>query len=86
MRSTRQSNIIVGGLCVLGITAMASIPYFLRMNSNPLYSKDGPLTGTQRQRGMYVSSGTDVGLDPNWDQKEGKYKGYKSHSQSFPKD
>ncbi len=42
-----------------------------------MLTKDGPLTGSQRQRGMYLNSGVDLGVDPDWDMKERKWKGYK---------
>lgn len=45
------------------------------MYQKPLLTKDGPLTGSQRQRGMYLNSGLDVGVDPDWDHKERKWKG-----------
>jgi hypothetical protein len=42
-----------------------------------LESKEGPLTASQRQRGMYSQPGVrDVGVDPDWDLKEGKWNGW----------
>jgi hypothetical protein len=35
------------------------------------------LTGSQRQRGMYMNAGShDAGLDPDWDARQNKWTGY----------
>ncbi len=52
---------------------MGSIPYFSRVN-NPSLSAKEKLTGSQRQRGMNLMSGShDAGLDPNYDHSTGTY-------------
>jgi len=41
-----------------------------------LERKEGALTGSQRQRGMYMNAGSsDAGVDPDWDPVERKWKG-----------
>ncbi len=50
-----------------------------------LHTKEGPLTGSQRQRGMYLNAGTqDVGIDPDWDMKEYKWKGNTKRKKMAP--
>ena len=56
---------------------MGSIPFIARKNTNSLQDREGKLTATQRQRGMYVPAGVqDAGIDPDWDIKERKWKGW----------
>mmetsp|Transcript_4382 Transcript_4382/g.8888 ORF Transcript_4382/g.8888 Transcript_4382/m.8888 type:complete len:86 (+) Transcript_4382:120-377(+) len=58
----------VAAMCVLGGGLMFSIPYFIQSRTQPLERKDGKLTGTQRQRGLYMNAGNqDAGIDPDWD-------------------
>lgn len=43
---------------------------------NSLMYKDGKLTGSQRQRGMYIGAGSeDIGRDPDWDPETNTWKG-----------
>jgi hypothetical protein len=53
----------------------------------PLTSKESPLTGSQRQRGMYMNAGSrDAGVDPDWDFKERRWKGYDKQKKSANQD
>ncbi len=67
----KNTNVLLGLLVLCG--AMGSIPYFSRVN-NPSLSAKEKLTGSQRQRGMNLMSGShDAGLDPNYDHSTGTY-------------
>jgi hypothetical protein len=61
---------------------MASIPYVLKKTGaikNQQTSQE-PLTGSQRQRGLFVNSGSkDVGPDPDWDLKTMTWKGKRNN-------
>lgn len=56
-------------LALIGVmSACASIPYTVRsMQTENTLSKEGKLTGSQRQRGMYMNGGSqDAGPDPDY--------------------
>lgn len=54
---------------------LTSFP-FLQPN---IANRDGALSGSNRQRGMFLNYGSkDGGLDPNWDPQTHTYKGRKS--------
>ena len=63
-----------GVIGVIGV--MFSVPFYFRANTPNLYKKDGQLTGSQMQRGLFTANGTDGGLDPDWDFKTNSYTGY----------
>ena len=68
--------VLFGCFTLMGL--MYSIPYILRKNSDNKNSSNKALSGSQRQRGMYLNAGPqDVGPDPNWDFKTQSYKGSK---------
>lgn len=49
---------------------------FLFFAQKNLEKKEGALSGSQRQRGMYLNAGSsDAGIDPDWDPIERKWKG-----------
>lgn len=49
---------------------------FVEYSQKNLERKEGQLTGSQRQRGMYMNAGSsDAGIDPDWDPVERKWKG-----------
>jgi len=53
---------------------MFVVPYILVHNWPTLQNKQGPLTGTQVQRGAFMNTGSkDAGPDPDW--KNGTYVG-----------
>ena len=43
-----------------------------------MVTKDGPLTQSQRQRGMYLGQERDIGRDPDWDLKTNTWQGKRS--------
>jgi len=69
---------------------MFSIPAILRYGM-PHQVQREKLTGSQRQRGMYMNAGSqDVGVDPDWDIKNARWTGhdhkeYKDEDQSYSK-
>jgi len=68
--------VTLAGLFVF-IGSMGIIPYVIAKNNakRSLQWREEALTGSQIQRGPFMNSGSkDVGIDPNWDPKEG-YKG-----------
>ena len=68
--------VLFGCFTFMGI--MYSVPYFLRISNDNKNSTTKALSGSQRQRGMYLNAGSqDVGPDPDWDFKTSTYKGYK---------
>jgi len=53
------------------------LPWVIKGQTKPMASRDGVLTGSQRQRGMYMNAGShDAGLDPDWDARQNKWTGY----------
>ena len=75
-------NVVVAGGLALFAVAMAAFPALAvrRQQSSGApknrMMKEGALNDTQMMRGNYMNSGgRDVGRDPDWDFKEGKYKG-----------
>lgn len=72
---------LAGGLIVL-IGAAASFPYFVRSRQNETtIGKRDKLSPSQRQRGMYMNSGSDAGPDPDYDPSTGVWKGYEKRAQ-----
>jgi hypothetical protein len=68
----------VGAFCFAFFACSFSMPYFIRTNTPNLNSGEKVLTGSQRQRGMYMNAGShDAGLDPDWDPKTNTYNGWK---------
>ena len=65
----RTSNYAVAGGVLLVIGASFSLPAVLRF-AVPHQQNREKLTGSQRQRGMYMNAGAhDAGIDPDWDPK-----------------
>jgi hypothetical protein len=67
MRASKSSNLMVGA----GVFALAAsffaLPAVLRATI-PHQNNREKLTGSQRQRGMYMNAGaSDAGIDPDWD-------------------
>jgi len=69
-------GLVVIGICLLTMGSMYAIPYVLRQSMPNTQRKDGMLTGSQRQRGMFLNANSiDVGPDPDWNLKTGKWEG-----------
>jgi hypothetical protein len=52
----------------------------------PLQNKEGPLSPTQRQRGMFMQVGVqDGGRDPDWDPVLNRWKGFDNKGQKSEK-
>ena len=65
----RTSNYAVAGGVLLVIGASFSLPALMRF-AVPHQQNREKLTGSQRQRGMYMNAGAhDAGVDPDWDPK-----------------
>jgi hypothetical protein len=48
-----------------------------------MQNREGPLTASQRQRGMYMQAGVqDIGRDPDWDPVENRWKGWEKRKKS----
>jgi hypothetical protein len=64
------------GLLAFG-TFMGLLPLIIRKATPAIDSQEKALTGTQRQRGMFLQFGSsDVGPDPDWDPKTKTWKGW----------
>jgi hypothetical protein len=64
------------GLLAFG-TFMGLLPLIIRKTTPAIDSQEKALTGTQRQRGMFLQFGSsDVGPDPDWDPKTKTWKGW----------
>jgi hypothetical protein len=63
-----SGNVKVAVALIGVMTLCASIPYTVRsMQTENTLSKKGKLTGSQRQRGMYMNGGSqDAGPDPDY--------------------
>lgn len=58
----KPNNIGVAAAVIGCIGIMYSVPFILRNNYSNITTKEGKLSGSQRQRGMYLSHGShDVG-------------------------
>jgi len=81
-RMTSKNAALAGGLMVL-IGAAASFPYFVRSRqTETTIGQRDKLSPSQRQRGMYMNSGSDAGPDPDYNPATGEWKGYaKRHAQ-----
>jgi hypothetical protein len=65
------------GLC------MALVPLAIRKMTPAIDAQGKPLTGTQRQRGMYFNYGsTDVGPDVDWDPVTKQWKGWQKRDRT----
>ena len=66
----KSKHFVVGSLCILGTGLMFSLPYIIRVNTvktmiyfiiiknkKPIGERD-MMTGSQRQRGMYMNAGS----------------------------
>lgn len=70
------------GVCIAGILGMGSLPYFLKRTGaiTNQQTSQKPLTGSQRQRGLYINAGNqDVGPDPDWDLQTMTWKGKRNN-------
>lgn len=65
-RPTKSSNRMVAAGCVALAFTFMMVPFYFRFTTPNLNQRE-TLTGSQRQRGMYMISGKDAGLDPDWD-------------------
>ena len=74
-----RRNLFVAAGLVAFVGCTASVPWFVSQRmfaGKNLQQSDKALTGSQVQRGAYMNTGsTDIGPDPNWDFKNGKYRG-----------
>ena len=77
------------GTVVLGLMSVIvmgmSFPYFVRsrQGGTTTVGKTGQLTGSQRQRGMYMNGGSsDAGPDLDYDPATGKWSGYEKRAAS----
>jgi len=73
-------NVIVAASLIGFVGVGASFPFFYMRKQKEkhknLMQQDAPLTGSQVIRGAYINTGTkDIGADPDWDWKNGTYKG-----------
>ena len=79
MPSLRTRNRLV--LLAMGALATASLfapSIYVKAKGKSLSEREKALTGSQVQRGPYMNSGSrDMGVDPDWDLKNGTYKGRK---------
>lgn len=76
-----KNGALAGGLAVL-ITAAASFPYFVRSRqTETTIGQRDKLSPSQRQRGMYMNSGSDAGPDPDYDPSTGTWKGYQKRAE-----
>mmetsp|Transcript_9721 Transcript_9721/g.16058 ORF Transcript_9721/g.16058 Transcript_9721/m.16058 type:complete len:82 (+) Transcript_9721:82-327(+) len=72
----------VGLLCVAAGGAMFGLPFAIRASTKQLTTQEKSLSGSQRQRGMYMNAGSsDAGADPDWDPVEKKWKGHRTKTQ-----
>lgn len=73
-------NFVVAGACVIGVGCMALLPAVFRSNMH-VTNKD-KLSGSQRQRGMYMNAGShDAGVDPDWDPVTKQWNGFKKSNE-----
>jgi len=73
--SLKVRNLAVLGGLAMFVGAMAYLPQRF-VKGKKVVTLDQPLTGSQIQRGPYINSGSrDIGPDPDWNLKEGTYKG-----------
>ena len=69
---TANGKWVIGGCLVLFTVGMGLVPALFkhlhtRAGNNGLQNSKKPLTGSQKQRGMYVQAGQqDIGPDPDW--------------------
>ena len=67
MRPSKSSNLIVAGGVFAVAASFFALPAILRATI-PHQQNREKLTGSQRQRGMYMNAGAvDAGIDPDWD-------------------
>jgi len=79
-----QNHFLVASICALGGTLMFSIPYILRASNPPLDSRE-KMSGSQRQRGLYMNNGShDAGPDPDWDPITRTWNGYEKNKKQSP--
>jgi len=58
------------------VVIYSNMTHYIELFQKNLERKEGSLTGSQRQRGMYMNAGSsDAGVDPDWDPVERKWKG-----------
>lgn len=67
-----------------GAAIMFSVPFVTRYLTPNMYQKE-KLTGSQMQRGLFTSNGTDGGVDPDFDFKTNTYRGRGSRNPKEPK-
>mmetsp|Transcript_10166 Transcript_10166/g.9107 ORF Transcript_10166/g.9107 Transcript_10166/m.9107 type:complete len:84 (-) Transcript_10166:99-350(-) len=80
-----KGNIVIGGICLAFGVSMSLLPYYFRTRTESLSTKQS-LTGSQRQRGMYMNVGSqDAGIDPDWDVDNKRWKGFDKRNPSESK-
>lgn len=79
--SSKNAALASGLMLIIG--AAASFPYFVRRRqTETTIGQRDKLSPSQRQRGMYMNSGSDAGPDPDYNAATGEWKGYaKRHAQ-----
>eukprot|EP00621_Florenciella_sp_RCC1693_P014494 CAMPEP_0182528398 /NCGR_PEP_ID=MMETSP1323-20130603/4488_1 /TAXON_ID=236787 /ORGANISM="Florenciella parvula, Strain RCC1693" /LENGTH=100 /DNA_ID=CAMNT_0024737511 /DNA_START=1 /DNA_END=303 /DNA_ORIENTATION=+ len=72
-KRNRTTGLVVGG-CVI---VVGMVPLLIRQfQTERMIDSEQPLTGSQVQRGPFLNTGSkDVGRDPEWDLKQGRYTG-----------
>mmetsp|Transcript_25221 Transcript_25221/g.27529 ORF Transcript_25221/g.27529 Transcript_25221/m.27529 type:complete len:106 (+) Transcript_25221:71-388(+) len=76
-RGGTSKNVVVAGLCILGVGVMGALPYYFTRKMDTLQHKESALVASQRLRGMYVPAGQrDAGRDPDWDLEDNRWKGW----------
>ena len=81
MRAGGHGKVVAGLLGVIGMGM--SFPYFIRsrQGDTTTVAKQGQLTGSQRQRGMYMNGGSsDAGPDADYDPATGRWAGYQKRA------
>ena len=76
-----NGTVVMGLLGIIGMGM--SFPYFVRsrQGDTTTVGKTGQLTGSQRQRGMYMNGGSsDAGPDVDYDAATGKWHGYEKRA------
>jgi hypothetical protein len=77
--STRFRNgTVLAGLGVLIGTMFVGPSLYVKAKGRSLVERQGPLTGSQVQRGPYLNSGSrDAGVDPDWDMTTRTWRGHR---------
>jgi hypothetical protein len=79
MARRKSSNLAIGGAVTVFAICMGAYPFYevqKHKEHGELLEKEGPLSGSQIQRGQYINTGSqDIGKDPDWDMKNRKWRG-----------